>query len=223
MTIKFRTILQCAEGPLKGMLAQVTDVTNVDVELLCRDKGGTPHIFRVKEAELKAWRHTGGVAISGPKPQSLSEPGAAPELGGLSGQTTAPDASGSSEAAPVRHSESPPEPLNVEEFMEPLPSTVKILPMDPAPTWNMDDPIETPQQELKNKRQAANKRTASNPLPKIRYSALVTNGNGERTNVEYSLRKGVAPERFACIPIKLAKTAIADVAPIKVLNYTPMP
>lgn len=232
MKINFRDILQCAAGPFKGLLAQVTAVTDVDVELLSRDKDGTPNTFRVTEVEIHSWRHTGGMAISGPKPHQLSEPAAAPDRGGEPGQDVATEViTGASDAAAVRSLKSPLASLNVEELMKPLPPDAKVVPMDheepaplasPTPTWNMDDPEPTPEQQRQDKRYVNQQRIESNPLPKIKYSALVANGNGQQTRVEYSLRKGIPPERFAGIPIKMSKKFIEDVAPMKVLNYTPL-
>lgn len=202
-TPAFKDVLQCIDGPHKGMLAQVMAVNNGRVDMFHRGSDGTPTFFKITTDDATAnWRHI-GVARIGPRPEALE-----PEHDNRH-STSLGERAASPVVAPAQ---SPTAPLKIEELLEPLPPDVKAVPMNAEPVehagldgpepmgldWSADDLAEIQEPTF---------------AEKIRYSAVVTNGAGDSAEVHYTLRHGVDPKRFTGVPILKARRVISDVKP----------
>lgn len=196
-TPAFKDVLQCIDGPHKGMLAQVMAVNNGRVDMFHRGSDGTPTFFKITANDATAnWRHI-GVARIGPSPKALeSEIATRP--------TSRP---GDSSSLPIATpAPSTLAPLKIDELLAPIPEDMKVVPLNTEPEpldWGEDavEPPPTP---------------AEVSLGKVNYSALVTNGAGDSAEVHYSLRQGVDPKRFTGIPILKARRVIPQVKPFSV-------
>jgi len=118
MQVQFRDILQAVSGKYKGVLCQVLSVSDGGVDVLSLSFDGSQYLIKIPSSELDSWRKTGGLAVLGPKPDSIVGTAA---LG--PGTGVAP--------SPVTQPAVPP-PLNPEELLQPLPPEVKIQPMNPT-------------------------------------------------------------------------------------------
>lgn len=119
MQVQFRDILQAVSGKYKGVLCQVLSVSDGGVDVLSLSFDGSQYLIRIPSSELDSWRKTGGLAVLGPKPNSIVGTAA---LGPGTGVTP----------SPVTQPAVPP-PLNPEELLQPLPPDVKIQPMNEPP------------------------------------------------------------------------------------------
>lgn len=151
MSAKFRDVLQCIDGPRKGVFAQIVGVNNGEVELLHRPIDGEPNYFTIETDELKSWAFI-GIALVGPKPKDLSQE---PARGTATAPHTATEEdSHSSDAAPANPLKL--EPLKIHDLLEPLPANVKAVPMnaapveDPALDWGVEEPA--PEKKVKRGR-----------------------------------------------------------------------
>jgi len=116
MQVQFRDILQAVSGKHKGVLCQVLSVSDDGADVLSLSFDGSQYLIKIPSSEFDSWRKTGGLAVLGPKPDSIVGTAA---LGPGTGASP----------APVLQPAVPP-PLNPEELLAPLPPEVKAQPMN---------------------------------------------------------------------------------------------
>lgn len=208
MSTKFRDVLQCIDGIHKGLIAQILNVDNGEVGMFHRSFDGTPNFFEISAVDCESYWRLIGTARIGPKPNTLepenaTRPAERPE-----------DSSPSPIAPPVPSS--PLAPLKLDELMNPLPFDVKAVPIGDTPdtpVWPKPEPEPTREEAKAVKRRAKKRRRASNPIPSKSYTALVSNGAGDKATVTYALRVGLDPRRFIAGAIVKARQVIPDVKP----------
>jgi len=189
MQVQFRDILQAVSGKHKGVLCQVLSVSDDGADVLSLSFDGSQYLIKIPSSEFDSWRKTGGLAVLGPKPDSIVGTAA---LGPGTGASP----------APVLQPAVPP-PLNPEELLAPLPPEVKAQPMN--------QPANEPK---KPKEKKPKPEPFSGAL--VPYIFTVTNGAGDTAEVPLKVRADKKTSRYKGAAIIQALKVLAPTKPYKV-------
>src|SRR6266487_1049393 len=173
MNAKFRDLVQCVKGDRIGLLAQVLSADKDGLHLFMRDFDGMPHRFTMPDdgAWTVVWN-----AMVGPKPNADLPEQKMPQKSAL------------------------PPPLKPDEFLAPIPSDAKIVPIVDEASIPKVLPLPSPGKKEKLQRP----RGLYPPSPR-KYTALVRNASGEGITVSFGVKEGIADDRIPSKYTGLAK------------------